>query len=189
MQTRTCKNPECSNQYEVYPSSERTFCSPKCRAANRKTPRSDKGSRKVEWVPARCPCGKAFEVPPWQAEQNVYCSKDCVRKYARAFDDRNGGRRPLPDNKSYTRDGYPLIYLSPEDRPVGMRGTRYAEHRYVMMKHLGRDLLPGENVHHINGVKTDNRIENLQLWITSQPKGQHVSDVLAWAHEIISRYE
>lgn len=63
------------------------------------------------------------------------------------------------------------------------------QHRFVMSQTLGRALLPGENVHHKNGVRHDNRPTNLELWVSHQPAGQRPVDLLEWADEIIRRYD
>lgn len=74
-----------------------------------------------------------------------------------------------------------------QDDVVG-RDKWILEHRYVMEQQLGRKLLSNENIHHINGDTLDNRPGNLELWVSSQPSGQRVEDLLAWAHEIIELY-
>lgn len=89
-----------------------------------------------------------------------------------------GGRR---------HDGYGYVRLWMPDHPEAINGT-VAEHRVVMEQIIGRPLRPDENVHHRNGVRDDNRPENLELWAKTQPAGQRVADLLAWAREIEARY-
>lgn len=99
-----------------------------------------------------------------------------------------------------TPDGDPMRPVGTPGRPARRRGPvrrpngyvyvgGKAEHRIIMEGMLGRPLEPGEEVHHRNGQRDDNRPENLELWLVgSQPKGQRVVDLLAWAQEITRKY-
>lgn len=90
--------------------------------------------------------------------------------------------------RTKTFQGYVLIKAHGHPRARKSGGNYVREHILVMEAILGRYLLPGESVHHKNGQRDDNRPENLELWVKSQPAGQRAADLLAWAREIIAVY-
>lgn len=82
--------------------------------------------------------------------------------------------------------GYRLLW-QPE-HPNARKAGHVSEHVLMMGDALGRPIAKGETVHHRNGIRDDNRLENLELWRSGHPPGQRISDHLAWALELLETY-
>lgn len=118
---------------------------------------------------------------------------NCGKPYiAQGFCQMHYRRWDLYGDPNYTipKKQYPqkYTYVLAVGHPNANANGTIAEHRLVMSELLGRPLVAGENVHHINGDGKDNRPENLELWHVGQPAGQRVEDKVEFALEILRQY-
>lgn len=134
------------------------YCEAHCRVAQKvgRPKRADAGVCKAE------DCAK-----PVKRNKKGFSQGYCAGHYGQS-----NGRHTAPGSRHKNRQGYVMLKLA-DGRIVG-------EHRAVMEQVLGRRLVPGETVHHKNGVRDDNRPENLELWFSPQPYGQRVGDLLRY---------
>ena len=119
-------------------------------------------------------CGNVFFKTTFQSikdwEQAKYCSRKCYWKTVGETTKKRGGK-PSPRKGTgkgclHKATGY-IVMAHPKT------GKKIFQHRYFMELHIGRELLKNEIVHHKNGVKTDNRIENLELMESRKHRRLH----------------
>lgn len=114
----------------------------------------------------------------WDIRQK-FCTLACF--HAQRFAQEEARRAAGDYAKGHiSRDGYHVV--------KGARGQQLKMHRVVMEQILGRKLRGNENVHHINGVRADNRPDNLELWVKTQPCGQRAIDKVRAAIALLLDY-
>jgi len=127
----------------------------------------NKTTRFMKFALSVCPlCNKERWLELRHGKPNDGLCKSCGKKGDKAYQWR-GGR--------HYDQGYVLVWLSPKDFFFSMAGKKWTvpEHRLIMARHLGRCLHPWEIVHHKNGIRDDNRIENLELSVSL---GEHIAN-------------
>lgn len=160
------------------------FCNIKCRANGN---HRRKRGLTLKLLFLKCAvCDQDFEQK--RANNTEYCSYKCkklgvFRKWKGL--EVKGPLKHIKGSGYKTTSGYKIISMK---HPNATKRGQIMEHVVVMSNHLGRPLKKYENVHHKNGIRDDNRIENLELWSRSQPPGQRVDDKIEWCKEFLDIY-
>lgn len=113
-------------------------------------------------------CGTKFVIG--EKSKTRFCGRSCGMRYAGSCrDPKRGEEHPNWRGGRHVRkrEGYVEVRVT---LPDGSRGY-VLEHRHVMADHLGRELYDYETVHHKNGDKGDNRLENLELHVGNHGRG------------------
>ena len=156
------------------------YCSTGCGGIGRRLPES-------AW---QVTCIQCNELMPIQRKpggtvnrQKRLCSTKCRSEFRRlAYQRNHPDQKPT---KRITKNGYVRVVVP----GISGRPSRDVfEHRYVMEQHLGRELYPDETVHHRDGNRQHNALENLELFSSRHGPGQRVVDKIDFALEIIQRY-
>lgn len=158
--------PACGTDVSSKPKQVR-YCSVSCASRG---PRAQRGPLKKERGPQECPACKSMFTSRWGRQ--VCCSRSCARVRDAAV---NG-----PSNWKGGVNRHASGYLKEQRKghPYADKAGYVMQHRLVMEGALGRTLERHERVHHRNGIRDDNRIENLELWTTQlkDPSGVRLID-------------
>lgn len=130
------------------------------------------------WM-CQCDCGNKAIVRSNNLSVGRTKSCGCARRVKR-----RGENHHCFKGGFLTKSGY--LMVKGEDRDG--KWTERPYHVVVMEKAIGRKLTTKETVHHKNGIRNDNRIENLELWSKSHTPGQRVEDMISFCADYLAEY-